>query len=818
MPQPPDLADQDRDEGTWQHPTQSAPPDPRPENRLPDQQSAASHDEITPRVDTLFPAIMPKPSGSPGSRDSADSDGVTPKPGSERSDEWDVLPPPVIEKGQVIFGKYLLQKKIGEGGMGEVWLVENIQLERQSALKLIKQEIAQNKKGWSRFEREARLMAKLTHRNAVAVYDFKRSHSIGYIEMEFVRGHSLDKFLAEYKGQPMSLAWTAQFLEQLCSLLQEAHGYVDEKRGKSKPIIHRDLKPSNLMLVDKKPPGQNLKVLDFGIAKMIEDDGSPELTGAGDLVGTPAYMSPEQIRGGMTKEGNGEIDGRSDLYSVGVLLYQLLTGYLPFKGMHKMAVLAAHLNLQPPSMKETNPDARVPAQVERVVMSCLEKDPDRRPRTARELAEKFQAAVGAAEIEVQPIFPWTKAVLIAAGCVLIAGMTWVGPKLYKSLDRGKTFEISKVKPEKGTAEGGEVRPPMSTRWQKYGYETLSADQLEDLGVKLDPSSEDSSSDLQGSPAGLRRKKGGVFYRFKRGIYLPVGYQPKDPKDLVGSWPRTLVRQDGVTFIRFSGNSYRRGDFTLHEQPTPDRKGNPCEPHLVELWGFYIQDAEVTNREISEFDPDHPDAGLGTWKEKVKEMIDNFKKTPDELTKFPAVFINRATAQKFAESKGGRLPTEAEWEYVARSGGQNSLWARTNPIANKNVPKAHLFSVENAGEPLPVAVKTFVNEDETDQKIFDMTGNVREWCLDVYRPYSEIIAQNNNTDPARASSSIRNPREGGEPDPDGPEREYVVRGGSFDTDRDVAKTFQRDGVSAKAEMYDLGFRIVVQCPPEVVGGE
>ena len=146
------------------------------------------------------------------------------------------------------------------------------------------------------------------------------------------------------------------------------------------------------MLVDNKPPGRNLKVLDFGIAKMIKDDGSPELTGAGDLVGTPAYMSPEQIRGGMTKEGHGEIDGRSDLYSVGVLLYQLLTGHLPFKGMSKMAVLAAHLNSKPPPMREANPNVVVPVKVERLVMSCLNKDPDQRPQSAQELAIRSLAS------------------------------------------------------------------------------------------------------------------------------------------------------------------------------------------------------------------------------------------------------------------------------------------------------------------------------------------------------------------------------------------------------------------------------------------
>jgi len=307
--------------------------------------------------------------------------------------QWDAAPPPVFEAGRVVFDKYRLLNKLGEGGMGEVWLVENIQLERQSALKLIKQEIALNDKGWSRFEREARLMAKLTHPNAVAVYDFKRTSSIGYIEMEFVRGQSLDKYLAGFKGQPMTLLWTSQILEQLCSVLQEAHGYSDEKRGKSQPIIHRDLKPSNLMLAENKPPGQNLKVLDFGIAKMIEDEGSSEVTGAGDFVGTPAYMSPEQIRGGMINEGTGEIDGRSDLYSVGVLLYQFLTGSLPFKEMSKMAVLAAHLSNKPLPMKDANPEARVPARVERLVMSCLEKEPDQRPKSAQELAERFRAAV-----------------------------------------------------------------------------------------------------------------------------------------------------------------------------------------------------------------------------------------------------------------------------------------------------------------------------------------------------------------------------------------------------------------------------------------
>jgi serine/threonine-protein kinase len=309
------------------------------------------------------------------------------------AEAWDHLPAPTIETGRLIFGKYRLEEKLGEGGMGQVWRVQNVPLDRESALKLIKPGIAQNDKGWRRFEREARLMAKITHPNAVAVYDFRRTHSMGYIEMEFVPGTSLHDFLKRRKGEPMPLEWIAQLLDQLCSVLQAAHGHIDKKTGEARPIIHRDLKPSNLMLAEGRPPGQELKVLDFGIAKIAQDEGSPELTGVGDFVGTPDYMSPEQIRGGISKEGRGDIDGRSDLYSVGVLLYQMLTGVLPFQGMSRMAVLAAHLNATPPRMGLANPAAKVPPKVERLVMRCLEKDPDRRPQTARELAEQFRKAI-----------------------------------------------------------------------------------------------------------------------------------------------------------------------------------------------------------------------------------------------------------------------------------------------------------------------------------------------------------------------------------------------------------------------------------------
>ncbi len=161
---------------------------------------------------------------------------------------------------------------------------------------------------------------------------------------------------------------------------------------------------------------------------------------------------------------------------------------------------------------------------------------------------------------------------------------------------------------------------------------------------------------------------------------------------------------------------------------------------------------------------------------------------------------------------GDLPTEAEWEFAARSRGQDCRWAGKNQVANINMPKAHLSASQNAESPVPVAVKTYAGEDETEQKVFDMTGNVREWCLDVYRPYSAIISRHKKA--GTANQPLVDPREGGEPDPNGQNMSYVVRGGSFLVSPDDARTFQRNAVTAESELNDLGFRVVIQCPPEI----
>ena len=338
-----------------------------------------------------------------------------------------------LAPGRVLFGKYLLVRKLGEGGMGEVWLVKHTELDTERALKMIVAGVQFNAEMRSRFRREAWVMARFSHPNAVVVHDaIVRPDGNAYIEMEYVRGESLNKWLEP--GVPVPLACVARLVAQFCDVLQLAH-----EQG----IIHRDLKPSNLMLLEGRPPGEeHLKVLDFGIAKILGDDRAETdtiATRTGTTMGTPQYMSPEQI-----VANPGTITARSDLYAVGLILYEMLTGSRPFESkLHKL--IYDHMETPPPPFAAKRPGLKVPAEVERLVLRCLEKDPARRPQSARELAEAFRAAANLdrpAAVESPGLrsrgrafaafltlagalalgtFIWPKSVSVPPGCVAAPG-------------------------------------------------------------------------------------------------------------------------------------------------------------------------------------------------------------------------------------------------------------------------------------------------------------------------------------------------------------------------------------------------------------
>jgi serine/threonine-protein kinase len=287
---------------------------------------------------------------------------------------------------RTFLGRYETIRLLGEGGMGRVYLAKQMDLGRQVVVKVMHEHVASDPVFRERFERETLLMARFQHPYVVALYDASLNDPQGpCIVMEYIRGITLDALM--HRNGRLTPGRVGRLLAQLCEALNAAH---------SEGIIHRDLKPANLMVVDPDTPYEKIKVMDFGLAKLIDNANGIGMmhrqtqTGLDFAVGTPGYISPEQVRGEA-------VDYRSDIYLVGVILFELLTGKAPFTGDETMDILFAHATEEPPCFADVGAGDWVPPEVEAVVLSCLAKNPIDRPNSARELAEKYNHAVMKAE-------------------------------------------------------------------------------------------------------------------------------------------------------------------------------------------------------------------------------------------------------------------------------------------------------------------------------------------------------------------------------------------------------------------------------------
>lgn len=269
-------------------------------------------------------------------------------------------------------GQYRLREKIGQGGMGAVYRATHALLRRDTALKVLLPERV-GSKGSSRFEREVKLTAQLTHQHTVAIFDYGRTHDgVFYYAMEYLDGGDLER-LVEYAG-PLPPARALWIVEQICGALAEAH---------SLGLIHRDVKPSNVILCERGREGDVAKICDFGLVKDLNATSDPALTHEKALTGTPLYMAPESIDTPHT------VDARSDLYSLGALTHFLLTGEPVFRGKSVIEVCAAHLHDPAPA-----PSTRrrgIPAELDAIVLRCLEKQQAARFADALELRAAVRA-------------------------------------------------------------------------------------------------------------------------------------------------------------------------------------------------------------------------------------------------------------------------------------------------------------------------------------------------------------------------------------------------------------------------------------------
>jgi serine/threonine-protein kinase len=269
-------------------------------------------------------------------------------------------------------GQYVLEKKIGEGGMGEVYRASHGMMRRPSALKLMRGDGA-GAGSLLRFEREVQLTARLTHPNTITIFDYGRTHDgVFYYAMELLDGATLQRIVSVDGPQPAGRVM--RILTMACGALSEAHAIG---------LIHRDIKPANIMLCMQGGERDVVKLLDFGLVKELEVTGDEKLTGTSTLTGTPQYMAPEAIL------DPDSVDARTDIYALGTVAYFLLAGSDVFKGNSIVEICSNHVHQTPDPFSKRG--VVVPPDLEAVVLACLEKKPDRRPVSASELRARLEA-------------------------------------------------------------------------------------------------------------------------------------------------------------------------------------------------------------------------------------------------------------------------------------------------------------------------------------------------------------------------------------------------------------------------------------------
>jgi serine/threonine-protein kinase len=279
--------------------------------------------------------------------------------------------------GQVVADRYHILKKLGEGGMGAVYLGEHVKMGRKSAIKVMAASMSQDPDAISRFNREAANASRISHPNVCQIYDFGETpDGLIYLAMEYIEGQALKDVIEKEGALPPTRA--AQILRQSADALQAAHDLG---------IVHRDIKPDNIMVVQGKDGTDIAKVVDFGIARAVGgDEPGQKVTKTGLVVGTPEYMSPEQLSGD-------KLDGRTDIYSLAMVLYRMLTGTLPFQADSAQELMIKRLTDEPVPLEVSRPDLQFPPKLQLVMNTALARDPNERYQSAAEFGRDTADAV-----------------------------------------------------------------------------------------------------------------------------------------------------------------------------------------------------------------------------------------------------------------------------------------------------------------------------------------------------------------------------------------------------------------------------------------
>ena len=638
-------------------------------------------------------------------------------------------------------GKYVLERRLGEGGMGIVYKAHHKFLKTTRAIKTIKPDLIGNDTSFvKRFHQEAMAAAAIGHPNIISVLDYGLlEDKIPYIVMEFVEGVSLDTLIAS-KGR-FSPAEALEYMQVITSAVGAAH-----KHG----IVHRDLKPLNVMIESGRSVRDQIRILDFGLAKIKSSDlfGSFVAAKTVGIVGSPAYMAPEQWSGE-------ETDRRCDVYSLGIILYEMLMGDVPFKGHNVPSIMKKHLMAPPPQLAV--PGSGISTEIEMVVHRALEKQPEMRT----ESVEQFIAELEQAVLHPTPAKPQTKKRNSA--------------KATAGTRRRKTNQIMPAESDAANRVNEELVTPVfaqevnTVRAAAAGSESDTAklprtlpvpasSQPEPLPQASEPAAPLIDHRLPGRVVISQQSLVGNFFKKRFAVPTVAGvallglivlaafvYSRKDAEPpvfhaqtpLTTSTKREMVLIEGGTFTMGSDNA---GD---------EQKGE----HTVTVPSFYLDKYEVTNAEYAEFikATGKPAPAIGHGVEGSYWEPWNGNNPPSGCEHWPVANVSPQDVEAFAawlSKRDGvvyRLPTEEEWEFAARNGSKDSLfpWGNSWEEGRANIN----------GRKSPADVGSFP-QGATQQGVQDLIGNVWEWTSSKPRFY----------DSGRPSPSVKNAR--------------VQRGGSF----------------------------------------
>ncbi|MEO8699741.1 MAG: bifunctional serine/threonine-protein kinase/formylglycine-generating enzyme family protein [Kofleriaceae bacterium] len=618
-----------------------------------------------------------------------------------------------LEPGQRI-GRYVLRKKLGQGGFGEVYIAQDVELGREVALKFLLSQHTQNAELLARFMKEARTAAKIDHAGIVTVHECGVVDDMAFIAMELLKGESLAVRIA---GGPMTCAVAIEITRQVAAALAVAH---------DAGVVHRDLKPDNVLLVPDRAAllGERVKVLDFGIAKLAEDpDGSPtgtSLTSSIVIFGTPRYMSPEQCR------STANVDGRTDIYALGVIAFEMIAGRRPFNG-ESGELIAAHQLTPPPRLRERVPG--VAPALEQLVNEMLAKKPEHRPQTMTEVVRRLD------EIAPPPAPPPKRAL----GTVGVAATLTSSRLALASDDVGTDATMTPVpepvtpvaRPVPQAVVTTPVRPPRTRGLVIAGVGVVALGGaayfvLHDRGtdaphdsvtITIDAAKPDAApSDV---PAGMVRIPATTFAMGSTAAQIDAAFawcKTLDPKNCT----RALYeREQPVRSVEVSEFFLDRSERSTAEVVAWLR-ARPVR--------FEGEAIVVSGVRIALFDRGRAPAGA---RQRGIVVTGEAITVAPGFERLPATDITFAGARAFCQAQGFDLPTEAQWERAARGSLARVFpWGDARPDCTQAVFERAPGGRCAAAGPVLVDVGTELG-DRSPEGVLHLAGNVSEWVLDRF---------------------------------------------------------------------------------------